>query len=293
MAQASRPPATWIRAFALLLMSGAVCAQPAADFDVAAQDAASGLSTLAIQGNFELMIPPKLVQGHSIHQVHGHYTPSSALDKAMHGSGLTYKAVGDRAYAIQTEAAAPATRTVQVQSPAPQQIPNAGPPPPVELQGVTVSSRTLKTPEYGEGEIFYINGAAPLPLDKTYEQLTDQQRQLYRSWYSGLGENDEPPFPAGGMTNLFEQTVSMRNTGFGPAAVRYGVDGWYFVLVHVDENGIAHSIEISRVGNYEPSDMVKKFLGTVYMSQKYRPGRCNGIPCAMDFGVSINMTPRY
>ncbi|MDB5973418.1 MAG: hypothetical protein JWR07_178 [Nevskia sp.] len=271
---------------------GVALSQEAADFDVPAQDASTGLSALAIQGNFELMIPPKLVQGRSIHQVHGHYTPSSALAKAMHGTGLAYKAVSDHAYAIQAEVAEPTTKTVQAQPPPPQ-LSSAGPTQPVELEGVTVVSRTLKTPEYGEGEIFSINRAAPLPLDKTYEQLTEEQRHLYRSWYVSLGENDEPPFPEGGMMNLFERTISMHNLGFGSLAGRYGVEGRYFVLAHVDEKGVAHSIEISQVGNFEPTDLVKNFLGAVYMSQKYKPGRCNGTPCAMDFGVSINMTPRY
>lgn len=278
---------------ALTAPIGVALSQEAANFDVPAQDASSGLRALAIQGNFELMIPPKLVQGRSIHQVRGDYTPSSALAKAMRGTGLAYKAVSDHAYAIQAEVAEPTAKTVQAQPLPTQQASSAGPIQPVELEGVTVVSRALKTPEYGEGEIFSIDRAAPLPLDKTYEQLTEEQKQLYRSWYVSLGENDEPPFPEGGMMNLFERTVSMHNLGFGSVAWRYGVEGRYFVLAHVDEKGVAHSIEISQVGNFEPTDLVKNFLGAVYMSQKYKPGRCNGIPCAMDFGVSINLTPRY
>lgn len=276
---------------ALATPIGTALSQEAADFDVPAQEASSGLSTLAIQGNFELLIPPRLVQGRSIHQVHGHYTPASALDKAMHGSGLTYKAVSASAYVVQAEGPAPAVRNGPIESTTPQQVSSTDPAIPTELEGVTVSNHTLKTAEYGQAELFSINGADPLPLDKSYEQLTNEQRQLYRSWYSGLGTNDDPPFPEGGLMKLFERTVSMHYPQAGHFANHYNVEGLYFILVHVDEHGRAHSAEISEVGNFEPDEFVKRFLGTVFLSQKYRPGRCNGIPCAMDFGVSINMIP--
>ncbi len=61
-----------------------------------------------------------------------------------------------------------------------------------------------------------------------------------------------------------------------------------YVVAHVDEQGIAHSVSILPSGNFDLRDEINQFLATAFMAPKYKPGKCNGVPCAMDFAVSVN-----
>jgi hypothetical protein len=56
----------------------------------------------------------------------------------------------------------------------------------------------LKEPAYGSAEIFTLEKAGPLPLDKRFDQLSPEQIGILRSWYKDLGPDDEPPFPEQG-----------------------------------------------------------------------------------------------
>src|SRR5436853_287091 len=44
---------------------------------------------------------------------------------------------------------------------------------------------------------------SPIPLNKTYGELTDEQKAALHKMYEKLGPNDEPPFPAEGMKPIF------------------------------------------------------------------------------------------
>jgi hypothetical protein len=161
----------------------------------------------------------------------------------------------------------------------------------------TPDPHALKNPEYGGTETFAIVGAEPLPLDKRYEELSDEQKGVYRSWYQNLGSNDAPPFPENGLLNLYQQTMGIHQIYIHRSGGRYGIVGRYVVVVPVDEHGVAHSIAIRKVGAYgvhgnlEPDDGLAKYLAAIFMREKYRPAQCGGAPCAMDFAVSLNLVP--
>ncbi len=155
----------------------------------------------------------------------------------------------------------------------------------------------LKDPEYGGSEVFAIVGAAPLPVDKRFEELSEEQKSVYRSWYQNLGSNDDPPFPENGLLNLYQQTIGLHNKFAQSHGGRRGTVGRYFIVVPVDEHGVAHSIAIRKVGangihgNFEPDEGIANYLAAVFMREKYRPAQCGGAPCAMDFAVSLNLVP--
>jgi len=50
-----------------------------------------------------------------------------------------------------------------------------------------------------------------IPLNKTYEQLTSEQKAEFRSLYASLGEGDEPPFPVQGIKPIFNNIKKGQN----------------------------------------------------------------------------------
>ncbi len=88
---------------ALLFAPGAF-AQETKRFDVPAQDAATALRTAAIQGDFEILIPPAIVSGKKTRELRGEFSNPAALGKLLEGTGLTYKPVGGRTYVVEERA---------------------------------------------------------------------------------------------------------------------------------------------------------------------------------------------
>ena len=90
-----------ITALVLALPMGTVVAQESKDFNVAAQDAASGLRALALQADFEILMPQELVDGKIINAVDGRYAPEEALHRMLQGTGLKYRATGPNTYVVE------------------------------------------------------------------------------------------------------------------------------------------------------------------------------------------------
>lgn len=109
------------------------------------------------------------------------------------------------------------------------------------------------------------------PLDRSYERFTPEEKAAVRSLYEDMPDDDEPPFPL---------------TGFGPIADElrvaigyYKVTGEFELYVNVNSKGQATGIEFVRYPDRESARIVGKIL----IDAKYKPGRCGGKPCAMQF----------
>lgn len=76
-------------------------AQAARHFDIPAQDATAALRTAALQGDFEILIPPKLVGEKRTKALTGEFSNEAALRKLLEGTGLTYRAVGARTFVVE------------------------------------------------------------------------------------------------------------------------------------------------------------------------------------------------
>lgn len=115
--------------------------------------------------------------------------------------------------------------------------------------------------------------AVELPLDKPYQQLTEPQKDIVRSWYEDLGANDEPPFPVNGMAPLMADIATVQR--------RVQVQGRFFAAAHVDDKGNAKTVTIYDI----PDARLKQVLAFILIKTKYKPAKCNGKPCAMDFPI--------
>jgi hypothetical protein len=114
-----------------------------------------------------------------------------------------------------------------------------------------------------------------LPFDKTYTELTPEQKKQVRSSYVNLGEADEPPYPADGMKALYGPITK--------AQARTLITGKFRAEVEVDREGHAVSIAVFETSSEEMTRMV----AGVALLIKYKPALCRGVPCAMNFPIRV------
>jgi hypothetical protein len=110
-----------------------------------------------------------------------------------------------------------------------------------------------------------------LPLNKRYEELSPEERDLIKSWYEPMAEGDEPPFPADGLAPILK--------ALGKGQERLGVRGKLTLYVDVDADG--EPLSVSAVDS--PNARMTQFAAQVLMLTKFKPARCAGAPCRMQY----------
>lgn len=116
----------------------------------------------------------------------------------------------------------------------------------------------------------------PIPYDKTYEELTPEQKAILRSRYENMPATDDPPFPLDGLAPLYR-------------VVAKGLErfkGWESleIYVTVDETGLADQAEVVKA----PDEAMGKFAAQAMLLTKYRPAQCSGKPCKMQYRLLLN-----
>jgi hypothetical protein len=115
------------------------------------------------------------------------------------------------------------------------------------------------------------------PMDKKWEQFTDEQRRSYRAHYPLLHETDEPPFPVAGMRKMLELIKKAWYT--------IPANGDLDVSVKVDKDGKPTSVKVF----LSPDPDLTQIAGMVMMAEKFKPGLCGGTPCASEFRLSFSL----
>jgi hypothetical protein len=125
-----------------------------------------------------------------------------------------------------------------------------------------------------------------IPLNRTYEQLSPQEKSYVHYWYEYIDEGDEPPYPAKGLLPIYKAIGHARN--LAPA------QGELFMAVTVDPKGRAKEVQVLK----SPGKEISEFVASVLLMTKYKPAVCEGKPCQMafplqvEFGKSDNYTLR-
>jgi hypothetical protein len=114
-----------------------------------------------------------------------------------------------------------------------------------------------------------------LPLNKKWDELTEAQRLTVRRCYEALGDADEPPYPANGMQDLAIGYEQLQKAALA--------SGTLTGAVLVDKHGRAQNVEIFET----PDPALNNPVAFIAMKAKYKPAKCSGQPCAMQFPISI------
>lgn len=126
-----------------------------------------------------------------------------------------------------------------------------------------------------------IVGDFVIPFNASYEQLSEQQRRMVRSWYPMLDDSDEPPYPLRGLESVYRAIHKVN--------AKDPAEGKLSMVVMVDGDGKATAANI----HLTPNPAIAKLAGFLAMKENYKPARCAGKPCAMAFpyAMSFYITP--
>lgn len=113
--------------------------------------------------------------------------------------------------------------------------------------------------------------SSPVPLNKGFKKLNDEQKATVLKDYPQLTEGDSPPFPKKGLGKILKPYVE-------EFQMFSHIEGGTFV-VNVDENG--------KVSDVYSDDMVYSDVVSFVSETLYRlpfdPAICGGEPCAGEF----------
>lgn len=111
----------------------------------------------------------------------------------------------------------------------------------------------------------------PAPFNKSYAQMSEQERQGVHRLYPMLHPDDEPPYPARGTAAL----VAM----VSEANYELRVKGLLFANVLVDASGVPTSVQVFK----SPSPAMTAVMTILLLKEKFKPALCSGAPCPMAF----------
>jgi hypothetical protein len=118
------------------------------------------------------------------------------------------------------------------------------------------------------------------PLNKTWEQLTTDERARVRGSYISLAESDEPPFPLEGYAPLLKDVGRIQQKAL--------VTGRAMLIARIDANGEPQTISVFET----PDQDISKALAHAIMRTKFKPAICAGAPCAMDYPFLFDFSVR-
>ena len=117
-----------------------------------------------------------------------------------------------------------------------------------------------------------IRWESEIPLNKTYDELTQEQRAALHAMYLSLPPGDEPPFPEKGIKPIFNAVRNAQHV--------LHARGELNMVVTVDPDGKA--IKVENFGSVQNPRMIDA-AQQVLLLTKYKPGVCSGTPCTRQF----------
>jgi len=114
--------------------------------------------------------------------------------------------------------------------------------------------------------------SSQLPLNRTYAELTTEQKKHFHSNYESIAPGDEPPFPIEGLKPIVAAISKAQKIRLAHGDLR--------LIVTVGPDGMGKKVE--SFGTVEDAEMTK-FAVSVLLLTKYKPAVCNGAPCTMQF----------
>ena len=135
----------------------------------------------------------------------------------------------------------------------------------------------LKEPQARTGSILIKDQVthSEVPLNRTYQELSPEEKARVHYWYEYIGENDEPPYPAKGLAPIYKAIGHARNIAPG--------QGELFMAVTVDAKGHAKEVQVLK----SPGKQMSEFVAYVLLMTKYKPALCDGEPCQMQFPLVV------
>ena len=115
------------------------------------------------------------------------------------------------------------------------------------------------------------------PIDVPYDDLLPEQKASWKSQYLAMPADDEPPYPVVGLKRTMKAVLK--------AAQRTDTDGDIDAVVVVRDDGTPDSVSILKA----PTHKLGTFVAQALMLEKFKPAKCAGKPCAMEFPFQMRI----
>jgi hypothetical protein len=112
---------------------------------------------------------------------------------------------------------------------------------------------------------------SPVPVNVTYQELSEAEKAKIRANYDSMPAADEPPFPKAGLAPIWEAVTDQRHTS--------NQVGDVVVVASVDKDGIVREVAVYNT----TSNNMTRLISTALAATEFKPAVCDGTPCAMDF----------
>ena len=122
--------------------------------------------------------------------------------------------------------------------------------------------------------------SSKIPLNRTYAELTPDQKKYFHSMYESVAPGDEPPFPLEGMKSIVSAITK--------AQAKLKAQGDLSLVVTVGPDGAAKEVaDFSSVNDRE----MAKFAASVLLMTKFKPAICAKAACTMQFPFNLRLKP--
>ena len=125
-----------------------------------------------------------------------------------------------------------------------------------------------------------ITEGSHIPIHKTYSELSPEEREAVHRYYEKIEPGDEPPFPAEGLRPIHSAVAA--------AQQKLLVTGQLVLVASVGPDGKV--TEVKAIGS--PSAEMVQAAGSIVALSKFKPARCSGQPCKMDYPFVFNFITR-
>ncbi len=129
----------------------------------------------------------------------------------------------------------------------------------------------LKGDKIAGSNIRSIDAVSKIPFNKSYNDLSADQKQTLHSQFEGLSASDTPPFPRQGLRKLFQPIVK--------ASKAIAATGSLRLHATVNANGFVESVKVIDSPDVKLSVIAERVL----LNTRFDPARCNGVACEMTF----------
>lgn len=135
----------------------------------------------------------------------------------------------------------------------------------------------IKGDKINGSKMRYVDATSPIPFNKKYAELSDEQRKIFRDSYGGLADTEKPPFPIEGTQAIYKPIIK------GHYDIARA--GNLFLIAMVDKNG-----KVENVSVYEsPADSMTQYATNVLFNTEFEPATCDGAPCKMEFPFEFDL----
>jgi len=120
-----------------------------------------------------------------------------------------------------------------------------------------------------------VTATSRLPFNSSYKDMSDEQKNYFRSKYDNLGINDTPPFPRQGLRSIYKPVIEMQRST--------GATGLLKMTATVGADGLVQSIEVHEAPNKHLAKRAKRTL----RNTTFDAATCDGKKCVMTFPFQI------